>query len=86
MKSVFTEEYENILLILIEARKNASLTQQHVANKLERPQSFVSKYERGERRLDIIEFVAIARIIGLSASQIVADLESQLQIDSWGAK
>lgn len=46
------------------ARLEASLTQTALAKKLRRPQSYVSKYERGDRRLDVIEFLEIARVIG----------------------
>ena len=49
----------------MEARKAARLTQAELAARLERPQSFVSKYERGERRLDVVEFGEVARAIGL---------------------
>ena len=49
----------------MEARKTARLTQAELAGRLNRPQSFVSKYERGERRLDVVEFGEVARAIGL---------------------
>ena len=51
--------------MLISARKQACLTQVEVADKLGRPQSYVSKYERGERRLDVIEFLDVAQAIGV---------------------
>jgi transcriptional regulator with XRE-family HTH domain len=50
--------------LLINARTRAGLTQSELAAKLDRPQSFVSKYERGERRLDVIEFGEVVRAIG----------------------
>ena len=59
-KSVFTDKYEQFRLLLVEARKNAGLSQAVLARKLGRPQSFVSKYERGERRLDVVEFEQVA--------------------------
>lgn len=64
-KSVFTEDYESFRLLLVEARNSAGFTQIDLARKLARPQSFVSKYERGERRLDVIEFLEVANAIGI---------------------
>ena len=62
-KSIHTEKYRILLDWLIEARKDADLTQQQVADKLGRPQSFVAKYEGGERRLDMVEFLEIANLL-----------------------
>lgn len=63
---------------LIDARKVAGLNQSDLAERLQKPQSFVSKYERGERRLDVIEFIHVARAIGIKASAIVAALEDEM--------
>ena len=78
MKSVFTKEYEQLLARLIHARKDAALTQQELAQRLGRIQSFVSKYERGERRLDVIEFIHVAHAIGVNAADLVATIEKEL--------
>jgi transcriptional regulator with XRE-family HTH domain len=51
------------------------LTQVTLAKKLGRPQSFVSKFERGERRLDVPEFLDVARALGIDAAQVISDLE-----------
>jgi len=64
-KSVFSNRYDQFRRLLIEARKQAGLTQVELSERLSRPQSFVSKYERGERRLDVIEFFDVARAIGI---------------------
>ncbi len=64
-KSIFSEKYERFRRLLIEARKEAGLTQVELANKLSRPQSYISKFERGERRLDVIEFFEVADAIGV---------------------
>lgn len=63
-KSVHTRNYARFLRLLIEARHKAEVTQAEVAKKLNRPQSFVSKYENGERRIDLVEFIEIATAIG----------------------
>jgi transcriptional regulator with XRE-family HTH domain len=57
--------YQRFRELLIEARKAADLTQADVAKRLGQPQSFVSKYERGERRLDVIELAQVARALGI---------------------
>ena len=74
-KSVFSEKYERFRLLLIEARRAATLSQAELASRLSRPQSFVSKYERGERRLDLVEFLDIARVLGLDAGELIKRLE-----------
>ena len=63
--------------LLVEARKAAGLTQVELAAQLQRPQSYVSKVERGERRLDVIEFLEVARALQLD---VVAFLH---QLDAW---
>jgi len=64
-KSVHSEQYKKILDWLVTARKDAGFTQQQVADQLGKPQSFVAKYEGGERRLDIVELVEIAKVLGV---------------------
>ncbi len=50
------------------------MTQTALADKLGRPQSFVSKYERGERKLDVIEFVQVCRALGVDPSELLREL------------
>ena len=64
MNSLFPDLYNRILARLVEARKKAGVTQTQLAVKLGRPQSFVAKYEGRERRLDVAEYIAIARALG----------------------
>ena len=70
-RSVFSEPYEALLRALIIGRQTAGLRQVDLANRLGKPQSFVSKYETGERRLDIVELLVIARSIGLDPHALV---------------
>lgn len=74
-KSVFTGRYARLRGLLAAAREKAGLTQAELAAKLSRPQSYVSKYERGERRLDIIEFLDVARAIGVPPARILRQIE-----------
>jgi transcriptional regulator with XRE-family HTH domain len=62
--SAFTKRYEQFCRSLVAARKAAGMTQAELAAKLRLPQSFVSKYERGERRLDVVEFLRVTEILG----------------------
>jgi len=64
-KSVHTRNYRLFLELLIKARKDAGVTQEQLARRLNRPQSFVSKCENGERRLDVIELLEFLQSIGV---------------------
>ena len=74
-KSLYSKKSKKLQGLLIEARKAAALTQQELATTLNRPQSFVAKYEGGERRLDVIEFTHICANIGVNAASIIQKLE-----------
>jgi transcriptional regulator with XRE-family HTH domain len=63
-KSLKSTEYERLIALLVAVRKKADIRQQTLAKKLGKPQSFVAKYEGGERRIDLIEFIAIVRAVG----------------------
>lgn len=76
-KSVFTPTYARFRELLIEAREQAGLTQAVLAEKLQRPQSYVSKFERGERRLDVIEFLEVARALHLDPFDLIGQLLSR---------
>ena len=65
--------------LMVKARKQAGLTQSELAQRLRRPQSFVAKYESGERRLDVLEFVAIASAIGADPLKLLRSLIRQSQ-------
>lgn len=73
-KSIYTERHEKLRNLLIQARKDAGMTQQALADKLGKPQSFVAKYENGERRLDVIEFLEITEKIGVKATELLTGL------------
>src|SRR5436305_9404297 len=73
-KTVHSADQTAFCELMIGARKAAGLTQQALALRLKKPQSFVAKYEGGERRLDVVEFVAIARILGADPVRLIASL------------
>jgi len=63
--------YRKFRELLVEVRKAAGLTQAELSQRLNRPQSFVSKYERGERRLDVVEFSEVARALGVNPVKVL---------------
>jgi transcriptional regulator with XRE-family HTH domain len=63
-KTLRSPDHSRLLDLLIASRKAAGLTQHALARRLKKHQSFVAKYENGERRLDIVEFVVLARALG----------------------
>jgi transcriptional regulator with XRE-family HTH domain len=64
MKSTHSTEYIQALAALVSERKERQIPQTELAQKLGKPQSFVSKFEGRERRLDVVEFIAICRAMG----------------------
>ena len=75
-KSVFTSEYEVFLDVLVKLRKSAGLTQWELADRLGKPQSFISKSERGERRLDVIELLTIIEAVGADPCTVMRQIEN----------
>lgn len=70
-KDLHTEPYQRLRAQLVAERKRAGLTQVAVAKKLSKPQSYVAKYERGERRLDIVELLEVATAIGFDPVRFI---------------
>jgi ribosome-binding protein aMBF1 (putative translation factor) len=64
-RSIHDPRYKKLIDSLINARKKADITQQMLADKLNRPQSYVAKYENRERRLDLIELKDICKCLGI---------------------
>lgn len=82
MKTIHTVPYQHLLSLLIEARKTSKLTQQELSEKLGRPQSYVSKFERGERRLDVIEFLEVTTNVGADPYDLLREIEPMLPRNS----
>lgn len=59
---------------LAAARKRAGVTQEELARRLRKPQSFVSDYERGQRRVDLVEFLMIVAALKLDPHKVFADI------------
>jgi transcriptional regulator with XRE-family HTH domain len=68
------KQYERFRELITEARKSAGLTQVEVAARLKQHQSYVSKYESGVRRLDVVEFIRVAQAVGFDPAELVRKL------------
>ena len=77
-RSVHSEPYKLLLEMLIDARTRAGVTQVELAARLGRPQPFISFVERGERRIDVIEFYAIMKALGADPEKAFRELIAQL--------
>jgi transcriptional regulator with XRE-family HTH domain len=73
-RSIFSTKYTQFRALLVAARKAAGMTQMDLAVRLGRKQSYVSKFERGERRLDIVEFLEVAEVLGIDVLRFVEQL------------
>lgn len=75
MTSIYSNDYQMVIKALREARIACGITQQEVARAFGRPQSFIAKVESGERRLDVVEFVRLCRLLNIEPASIVNKLE-----------
>lgn len=81
-KSIYTKDYATFLDCLRQTRRAAGITQEQLAAKIGMTQSTVSKCERGERRIDVIELRVICKAIGISLAEFVERLESALRVNT----
>jgi transcriptional regulator with XRE-family HTH domain len=81
-KSLKSAEYARLVEVLVAARHEAGIRQQALATKLRRPQSFIAKYEGGERRIDVIEFIAIARALGADPLKLFKEFLAEKPVKS----
>jgi transcriptional regulator with XRE-family HTH domain len=79
-KSVFTGAYASAIEILTTLRKRAGMSQVELARRLGKPQQFISNVERGERRLDVVEYYAFARALGADPREVFEELVAKLPL------
>ena len=60
-----------LIAVVVEARNNAGLTQRALAARLKRSDSFVWKFEAGERQLKVLEFIEIAEVLGVEPDELI---------------
>jgi len=76
-KSIYSEQQEALIKLLRQIRIEKGLTQLDLAKILEQPQSFISKYESGERRIDLIELKFLCNALGISLIDFVNRFEGE---------
>lgn len=77
-KSFFSKDYKCFLKLLREVRERAGLTQEQMAERLGSTQSIISKCERGERRLDVVELKAWCHALGIPLPVFIGEFERTL--------
>ncbi len=78
MKAIQSGSYKAAQLLLVELRKSSELTQAELAKSIGVDQSFISKVERGERRLDIVEFIFYCNSLKVSPSEAIETLQQKI--------
>lgn len=74
--SIFTQRHQEFIAFIASVRKATDITQVELAVRLGKPQSFVSKVERGERRLDVIEFCQVAEALDRDPAKLLQEFIS----------
>lgn len=77
-KSIYDQQYKTVLDILRARRQASGITQEELAKRIGETQSFVSKCERGERRLDVIELRAFCQALNTPFVSLVKEIEAKL--------
>ncbi len=80
-KTIRSSGHEALREALIAARKRKGLTQEQLAKRLKQHQSFVARVESGERRIDVVELVVLARAIGVNATDLLVVTDAATEPD-----
>ena len=73
-KTLRSRGHQTLVQILVQAREKAGMTQRDLAARIKRPHSFVGRMEGGERRVDVIEFIEIAKVLGADPRELFGRL------------
>ncbi len=76
-RGIHDSRYRWVIERLVEARKKLGLSQDAVAQRLGKPQQYVSRYETGERRLDIFEYLDAARVLSVDGLTLASEADRQ---------
>lgn len=75
---VTSAAYEKAVSQLVAVRKRLGLSQRDLAERIDKPRSFISKIESRERRVDIVEFIVLARAMGIAPGDLISELAQGL--------
>lgn len=78
-KKLYIAQRDRLVALLREMRLEAGLTQTDLATRVEKDQAYVSRYESGQRRLDVLEIREICQAIGLTLEEFAKRLEKALK-------
>ena len=81
-KNIRLNQQKKLLVLLRGVRVEAGLTQSELASRLGTDQTFISKYESGERRLDILELREVCQVIGIDFVAFIRRLDQDLKSES----
>lgn len=76
-KTIGSKRHKALIALLIKEREAAGMTQTELAKALGQYQSFVARIESGERRVDVIEFLDIAKVLGFDPKAVIAKLQAR---------
>lgn len=77
-KTIFTAQHKAFIHALRQIRRAQGITQVQLSSRLGKAQSYISNIERGERRLDVIEFVALAVALGLEPTELFGNIVAKM--------
>lgn len=77
-KSVFGGAHQHLVEVLVAARKRSGLTQAQLAAKVGKDQTYISLIERSQRRVDVLEFIALARAMDADPSKLFSKIEKSI--------
>lgn len=77
-KTIFGGDHRHLIEVLVEARLTAGLTQAQVAKRVGKDQTFISIIERGQRRVDVLEFVALAKAMNADPTKLFGEVMKRL--------
>lgn len=77
-KTIFGGDHRHLVEVLVQARQKSGLTQAQLADRVQKDQTFISIIERGQRRVDVLEFVALARAMEADPARLFAEVLRRL--------